>query len=77
MKKQYNISGRDSFDPPDKKYRIHKEDKGTVKKYQNKEKGAQTRAVPHYHNCGGAAVSIGYYTRFFRIWSTSGELKNG
>ena len=34
MKKQYAISRSGSFDPPDKKYRIHKDDKGTVKKYQ-------------------------------------------
>ena len=34
MKTRYSISTHGSFDPPDKKYRIHREDRETVKKYQ-------------------------------------------
>ena len=34
MNTKYSISILGAFDPPDKKYRIHKDDKATIKKYQ-------------------------------------------
>lgn len=34
VSKKYAVTRRDAFKDPDKKYRIHKKDKATVKKYQ-------------------------------------------
>ena len=34
LKKKYSVSPDRSFDPPDKKYRFHPDDLGTVKKYK-------------------------------------------
>ena len=34
MKKQYEINRKDAFESPDKKYRIHDDDKETVKQYK-------------------------------------------
>ena len=34
MKKQYSISSHSAFRPPDKKYRIHQDDRETVKQYK-------------------------------------------
>ena len=34
VRKQYSFSHEDSLRPPDKKYRIHSEDKETIKKYK-------------------------------------------
>ena len=34
LKRRYGVNPLNAFDPPDKKYRIHEEDRKTVKKYQ-------------------------------------------
>lgn len=34
VSKEYSITRKDAFQDPDKYYRIHEKDKGTVKKYQ-------------------------------------------
>ena len=34
LRKRYGVAHINAFQPPDKKYRIHEEDRKTVKKYQ-------------------------------------------
>ena len=71
MKKWHNVAPYDAFQAPDKKYRIHQDDRETVKQYKNiknkKGNGPQICALPRVCIAEGPTVSKKYYIRFSGI----------